>query len=421
MTSFTLYNQTPARVVAPATAEDLADCLREFSAAGRAVVPWGGGTRQGLGGPPARYDIALRMAGLTRVVEYTPADLVISVEAGATLGPLRHLLAEHGQWLPWDPPLLDRASVGGLLASGASGPLRLGYGAPRDWTLGMRVALGDGRLVKSGSRVVKNVAGYDAHKLHIGALGTLGVIVETTFKVAPLPPQRRTLLASFISPQAALDAVARLRSPPLQPISMVMLNDVAARPIPELHSFIDAQPRHLLVAVRFAGSSAAVSRQVRVAVSYCVEVGARSIELSEADDGPLWGAIAEVNRPQGDLLLRVGAPVGRMAEMTGLLERAACSRGWAAARMVVAGVGLAYSRWPVSAPAGELAAALAELRAGLAPIGGYAVVEDLPDAPGMDPYALDIWGPPPEGLALMRALRAAWDPAGILNPGRYLV
>jgi glycolate oxidase FAD binding subunit len=286
----------------------------------------------------------------------------------------------------------------------------------------MRVALGDGRLVKSGARVVKNVAGYDSHKLHLGALGTLGVIVEATLKVAPLPPHRQTLLASFTQPRAPLEAITQLREPPLQPISMVILNDVAERSVAALHPFLSAQPTHLLVAVRFAGTAGAVSRQIRTAVAHCVEVGARAIELSESDDGPLWAAISDSCQPKGDLLLRAGAPLGQLPEMVRLLEMTSRARGWDAARVVVAGVGLAYARWPIAGvPASDLATALAELRAGLAAIGGYVVIEDLPPALAADAAALDIWGPPPESLTLMRSLRAAWDPAGILNPGRYLV
>ncbi len=385
-------------------------------------MPWGGGTRQRLGGPPARYDVALDLAGLSRVIEYTPADLVISVEAGMILGQIQDVLAAHGQWLPWDPPLPGRATVGGLLASGAGGPLRLGYGSPRDWTLGMRVALGDGRLVRSGSRVVKNVAGYDAHKLHIGALGTLGVIAEATFKVAPLPSHRQTLLAAFTTPDAPIAAVMRLRQPPFQPISMVILNDMAERDIPAMHPFLNDHPRYLVVAARFSGTQGAVARQLRLAVARCVELGARAIELSELDDAPIWEMIADFTQPRGDLLLRVGAPVGSQREMSRLLDTTAQERGWATARLVIADVGLAYAHWPVAGVAAEaLAAALAELRSALATLGGYAVIEGLPDAPGIDADTLDIWGPPPESLALMRSLRAAWDPAGVLNPGRYLV
>lgn len=214
MRDYTVHNTSPAQVVAPATAEELADCLREATARGLAVVPWGAGTRQHIGRAPTRYDLAIATHGLARVLDYHPDDLVVTLEAGATLGAVQAELARHGQWLPWDAPLPGRASVGGLLASGAAGPLRLGYGAPRDWTLGMRVALGDGRLVRSGGRVVKNVAGYDTHKLHIGALGTLGVIVEATFKVQPLPERRRTLLASFTDAYLPEQAIAALRAPP---------------------------------------------------------------------------------------------------------------------------------------------------------------------------------------------------------------
>lgn len=418
MSTFALHNLTPARVVAPATAEELADCLRDAATAGLAVVPWGGGTRQHIGRPPARYDIALSTARLAQIVEHTPADLTITVEAGTTLAAIQATLADHGQWLPWDPPLPATAGVGGLLASAAAGPLRLGYGPPRDWTLGMRVALGDGRLVRSGARVVKNVAGYDAHKLHIGALGTLGVIAEVTFKVAPLPQRRQTLLASFMDPRLSLQAADELRAAPLQPIALVALNDLAEQATPGLHDFLAGQPTHIVLAARFAGAPGAVGRQLREAARRCVEAGARTIEISEEDDAALWAAIADFTAPTGSLLLRAGAPAGAMGDLARLLDVDAHRRGWAMPRMILPGVGLGYSRLPAGPDANELRAALAELRAGVAALGGYVVVEQAPAGLAGE---LDLWGPPPEAARLMRALRAAWDPAGVLNPGRYAI
>lgn len=417
MNTYILHNLAPAAVAAPSSADELAETLRDAAAAGRAVVPWGGGTRQHIGGPPARYDLALSTRRLDRVVAYHPADLVISVEAGATLGAVQAELARHGQWLPWDPPLPGRATVGGLLASGAAGPLRLGFGAPRDWTLGMAVALGDGRVVKSGGRVVKNVAGYDAHKLHIGALGSLGVIVEATFKVQPLPDQRRTLLAAFTNAYLPGKAIAALRAAPLEPIALIALNQPGEAALPALHPFLAGQPRHIVVVAHFAGTAAAVGRQLREAARRCVEVGARTIELRDEDDGPLWEAIAGFTSPaaDGSLLLRAAVPAADITPAAALAENVAFRRGWRPAQLGVGGPGLLFSRWPVAgaAPA-ELAAALAELRAGLALHGGYAVVEEAPPALG-----LDRWGPPPEGAPIMRALREAWDPGGILNPGRH--
>jgi len=419
MSDFAVHFRAPARVVAPASAEELADYLREAAAKGEAVVPWGGGTRQHIGRAPARYDVALSTARLDRVIDHTPADLTITVEAGARLADVQAVLADHGQWLPWDAPLPAAASVGGLLASGGAGPLRLGYGAPRDWVLGMRVALGDGRLVRSGARVVKSVAGYDSHKLHIGALGTLGVIAEVTFKVAPLPARRHTLLAAFTDPRAPARAAEGLRAAPLQPIALAALNDTAEEAIPVLGAFLAGQPAHIVLAARFAGAPAAVSRQIREATRRCVDAGARTIELSEADDSPLWAAIADFPAPAGGVLVRAGTPPSALADLARLLELASRRRGWTAARLALPGVGLGYSRWPGPAHDGAaVAAAIAELRAALSAIGGYAVVEQ---APPVLADVLDIWGPPPDGATLMRTLRASWDPAGILNPGRYAV
>ncbi|NTW02941.1 MAG: hypothetical protein HGA19_16940, partial [Oscillochloris sp.] len=242
------------------------------------------------------------------------------------------------------------------------------------------------------------------------------------FKVAPLPQHRQTLLASFMNPTSALEAIALLRQPPFQPISMVILNDIAEQSIPILHPFLCDQPPHLVMAVRFAGTASAVLRQIRVAVIQCVDVGARAIELNEADDTPLWAAIADSICPKGDLLLRLGVPLDQTQEMMQLLEATTCRHDWIAPQIMLTGVGLAYTRWPVvGVPADLLAMALDDLRVGLAAIGGYVVVEDLPVVPGIDCAGLDLWGPPPETLALMRSLRSAWDPAGILNPGRYLV
>lgn len=421
MNSFTLHNLTPSRVVTPATAEDLADCLREAAAAGQAVVPWGGGTRQHVGRPPARYDLALSTAGLARITEYHPDDLVVTVEAGATLGAVQAELGRHGQWLPWDAALPARASVGGLLASGAAGPLRLGFGPPRDWTIGMCVALGDGRLVRSGGRVVKNVAGYDSHKLQIGALGTLGVIVEATFKVAPLPAHRQTILVAFTDPHLAGGAVEQLRAAPLQPIAIAALNRRGEESIPALHSFLDGQPGHIVVAARFAGTEGAVRRQIREAARRSLEAGARTVELSEGDDAALWDALADFSAPaaDGSLLLRAGAPSGALGPTAAALERAGRRAGWAPAQLGVAGVGLVYSRWRCDdAEPAAVAATLAALRAELSALDGYLVVEE---APPRLAAGLDRWGPAPAGAELMRALRATWDPAGILNPGRYAI
>jgi len=403
----------------PTTADALAECLREASARDQAAVPWGAGTLQHLGNRPPDAAVRLHTTALDRVTDYTPADLTITVEAGATLGAIQTLLGRHGQWLPWDPAAPDSATLGGLLAAGASGPLRLGYGTPRDWVLGMRVALGDGRLVKSGSKVVKNVAGYDLHKLHIGALGTLGVIVEATFKIAPLPERVGSLV--LVCPQriAALTLAEQLRALPLAPVSLALVEHATGA----LADNLLGDPMRPRLVVRFTGVAAAVERQLHAAAVLAEQADALPIRLSEQQSQAIWQALVTFPSPPGAaigapyLLLRAGAPASALLSTLTALERHAPSAGMPVQLVGYGGVGLAYARWPLLTPAAiaPITTALAALRTALAQHGGYAVVEAAPEALRQH---LDVWGTP-ETLALMRAIKAQWDPRGVLNPGRY--
>src|SRR6202163_3405634 len=171
----------------PTTAEDLATLLREAADSGSAVVPVGGGRAPGMGGAPLACDVELHTTGLDRVLEHSPADMVVSVEAGITLEALQAELGKAGQVLPLDPFNSPGHTIGGLLATGWTGPLRQRFGSARDFLIGIRVALPDGHLATAGGRVVKNVSGYDLMKLLLGALGSLGVIVAASFKVFPKP------------------------------------------------------------------------------------------------------------------------------------------------------------------------------------------------------------------------------------------
>lgn len=392
-------------IAQPATAEDLAECVRAAHAEGLALTPWGAGTLQHLGRPPLPEATRLDISGLGRVLEHTPADLTISVEAGATLAGVQVTLREHGQWLPWAPPAPPEATIGGLLAAGVSGPLRLGYGTPRDWLLGMRVVLGDGRLVKSGGKVVKNVAGYDTHKLQLGALGTLGVIAEATFKVAPLPAQLATLGFACTDGPAALALASQMRARPLAPVSLLVHQE-------------PGQGARLLA--RFAGAADAVARQVGLAMAAAQAHGATPTDPAQAEAA--WQALALFARPARQdagetVIVRAGAPPSALPDVWAALAQAVPT-GYSATSLAYAGVGLAFVRWSAAAadpPA--VAAALAGLRARLAEIQGYAVLEDA--GPGTR-AASDLWGPPPPTFGLMRALKARWDPRGVLNRGRYL-
>ena len=195
----------PQFTATPSSSAELADVLACANEHDAAIIPWGAGSSMLLGNVPERYDIALSTARLDRVIEYEPADLTVTVEAGLTLAKLQELLKEHGQFLPIDGP--SQATIGGLLAVGHGGPSQQAYGRPRDWLLGCRIALVDGTVVHTGGRVVKNVAGYDLSRMMVGSLGTLGVIVEVTLKVAPLPAREETLLIAHADMVEACDAI----------------------------------------------------------------------------------------------------------------------------------------------------------------------------------------------------------------------
>ncbi len=380
--TYTLGDRQPQRVVQPTTVTEVGDLLAEATHTHTAVVPWGAGTRQFIVDPPRRYDVTLDLRQLHRVIEYHPADLVVMVEAGISLEAVQTLLSERGQWLPWDPPTPPAATIGGLLATAAWGPLRLGYGGPREWILGMQVVLGDGRIVRSGGRVVKNVAGYDSHKLHLGACGTLGVIASVTFKVAPLPAQMASLHATVLDFPSAWRLAMAMRQPLLQPVALVI--EVA---------------NTITLMARFAGVAAAVERQLALATTACANATAL---MTQYEDRTRWRIGYQM--PTADLLLRIGVPdsmLPRAIDALTILEPAHM--------LVFPGLGLI-----VAGCADTAAARLPALRQTLGVMGGYAVVEH-------SSIVVDRWGVVPSTIDLMRALRQRWDPAGILNPGRWLI
>lgn len=216
----------------PATAGELATALGSAQVAGTRV---------------SGFDLR----ALNRVIEYAPEDMTVTVEAGMTLTTLKAELARHGQWLPIDPPCPDRLSIGTLLATNASGPRRYGYGTIRDWLIGLKVVLADGRLIKSGGKVVKNVAGYDLAKVFIGSRGSLGVIVEATFKLRPLPEAERFVQARCESLKAAAARIESIVESDITPIVF------------DLHRLPAEDPRFSAVLVLgFAGSHEEVEWQI---------------------------------------------------------------------------------------------------------------------------------------------------------------
>jgi glycolate oxidase FAD binding subunit len=346
----------------PATAEELANVLREAATSGEAVTPVGGGRALQMGGVLERCDVELHTTALDRVIEHSPEDMVVSVEAGITLEALQDHLAKSRQFLPLDPFNSPGHTIGGLLATGLTGPLRLRYGSPRDYLIGIRAALPDGRLASAGGRVVKNVSGYDLMKLHFGAMGSLGVIVAASFKVFPAPLHDVTVAA-----HGGWDDAERALSLPLPPSALELSADGK-------------------VIARFHGSPDAVKRVIT--------------ELGWETADPAFWAQHSLQVP----MTLIAAPRDRLH---GVL--AGLSHWWASP-----GTGIAH--WTPAA--GEGAEQLKTVREKAEAAGGKLVV--LNASPGFV-RAVGAWGTPPPTIDVMRRLKDAFDPHHALNPGRFLV
>lgn len=403
---FRLGAHTPAAVVAPASVDEMAAAMAIAHEAGASVVPWGGGTRQTYGRPvrPSGPLIVLRTTGLNRVLDYNPDDLAISVEAGTTMAALRDTLAQNRQMLPIDVPLPDRATLGGTLALDADGPRRAGYGTNRDLLVGVRVVEATGRSSKAGGIVVKNVSGFDLMKLYIGSAGTLAIIASANFKLLPMARASATLECAFPSLDAAFACIDALHASQLVPTACELSN-CGWMPAGELR-----------LAVLVEGLPAAVDRHRAEFGRMASAAGALETRALEPTDAQaVWSRIGDFPRAgAGDMLLRVACLPSQLAAAIGAAGALAARFGLRLRYTARALSGVIYAR----VDGGDPGVWLRALRDAL-PAANFAMLDPAGASGGM-PESLSF-GRPPEGLAVMRRIKAEFDPKGLLNPGRFLV
>ncbi len=411
----------PQLVVHPGTQEQVAAVVAACGSAEAAVAPWGGGSTVGLGNPPARLDVVICLDRLARIVEFDAANLVVAAEAGVRLGDLERALAAEREFLPLDPPGMARRTVGGVIATSASGPSRLLYGTARDWVLGMRVVLPTGERVRCGGKVIKNVSGYDMNKLFIGSLGTLGLITEVTFKLLPMPATRATIAAVFPDLGQAAAVVTRTLGSFLLPEAMELLDAPALAGVASLGL---TGSRGYGVAVSLAGTPATVARQVRDFAQVFVEGRAVKTSTLAAEQSPAaWGEIRDVlDRAVGAaerLSLKIGVPISQTLAFVARAEDLLRRHGWRGAIAAHAGSGVVRAACGLTAgtPPELVRDGIEALRREAEAAEGSLVVEAAPLAVKRH---LEAWGKPGEALAVMRRLKAEFDPAGILSPGRFV-
>jgi len=299
------WDRERAVVAAPATVAELAAVLDVAQRDELSVIPAGDLRWIDAGNNLSKVDLILTTRRMSKMIRHEPADLVATAEAGLTLRELQEQLARGGQWLPVDPPDDGTATLGGVVATGLSGPQALVYGALRSFVIGMRVVLANGREIKAGGNVVKNVAGYDLCKLFTGSYGTLGLITEVTFKLRPLPAERRTI-AAFGSRESLFQAGGRI----VNQFFPAAAELISPRLVEQLAIGGKAGNSGLLI--RFAGSARAVVTQTAQALKLLQDA---SLVCETVDnDLLLWKGLGAASlQPSADLSWRVAVPPKELA------------------------------------------------------------------------------------------------------------
>jgi glycolate oxidase FAD binding subunit len=398
----------PRCVVRPTTADGVAAVVRAVGGQGGALVPAGNATHLDIGFPPRRYDVTLCTSRLDRIVTHDAEDLTVSAEAGVTLHGLNAQLQKAGQWLPFDPSRGRDVTIGGLIASDRNGPLRLAHGKVRDFLIGLRVVMADGNIVRGGGKVVKNVAGYDLPKLFVGSFGTLGVIVEATFKVRPKPRDMRLYVIPMRSVAEATQKGLDMLRGSLVPVLLEAVNELGAETI--------GLPTGAALVVACAGSEADTAAQ-------------ESLLRKETDDrltrwdGPemesLLSAVRDFPQPADEevLVVRLSARPAELPALLRRIEAESSARRISPEIAAHAGNGVAWLQLSADVDLQSVALFAEWIRLYARQSGGWLVFETLPRRLR---GKVDPWGFNGPTLPLMVAIKQKLDPHRILSPGRFV-
>ena len=441
---YTVDGQTPRAAVQPADRAAVSSVMQWAAAQHAAVAPRGGGTMSGLGNVPARLDLALDLRKCSRVLDFQPDDLTVTVEAGMTLGALHAELAQGRKYLPLEAPHPARATIGGILSTNCTGPRRFAYGLPRDWLIGIAVVSPGGGESKAGGRVVKNVTGYDLNKLYTGSLGTLGVIVEASFKLTPVPRHSKALIACFHPASgtagSSVEAAQALVNQGYSPQGVQVLNQAAARRIavPVIQDMMrGTDPDPWLVLGFYEGRDEGVVQQrSSIGADLMGSLGAREVvQAGQADTDALLAettALGWERETPPYMSIKINVPPSAVPAL--VMEAAqSLSSGRAPAPAIIADPGFGTLKllwWPGadqdsqeeagSPDSTALREILETIRDLTHQAGGTAVVEQcpLPVKRGIDVWDGSAYGD--REVQIMRQIKGKFDPTGVLNPGRFL-
>ena len=451
----------PSAVAKPASAEQVAEIVRFAALEKVALIPCGRRTKLEIGMPPSRYDIALDMTGLHQVAHYDPGDLTVSVDAGANFNDLAAPLYKQKQFLPLSVPFYFESTIGGIIASGVDSSLRYSYGSARDFLIGAEFVDGTGRLCKSGGRVVKNVTGYDLHKLLIGSLGTLAVITRLNFRTFPAAPASGGFVLCFRAHEDALAFNKLVERSPLRPASIDLVSPQlmqlfleAEKSSPEppaapLEGKCPANSWHLCISVE--GTPEVCDRASRELDQLASSPAkpTQFVTLNESEGADLWHYIGQsipllLEASPAAAIFKISTLPARLIALLQQLRAVADQAPLPHATLARACGVLYFALLPNSGdPASlqRLSEAASRIFSLCASENAFAF---LPWCPAQFKRQINIWGPDffapaypgrtPSRLRsssgpcvagrtdipLMRRLKSAFDPQNILAPGRFV-
>jgi glycolate oxidase FAD binding subunit len=415
LNTYAMDGLTPKAVVTPGSVEEVSKLLAYANLEKLAVVPRGNGTKMTAGGIPRKLDVVLSMLRINRITEHDVPNLSLSVEAGITLASVQEKLASTGKgsFLPLDPPYTDKATIGGIIATNSGGPRRYLYNSARDLLLGLKAVSPSGDIVAFGGKTVKNVSGYDMTKLMIGSWGALGVITEITTKLLPLPEASSTLLTSFDDLAKAGSLIRRIIHSVLLPSAMELMDGKAASRL--------GVKANYLVAFSLEGVGEAVERQAAEIGEVAKKEGALEAKvLKGEEDRAFWMRVRDFAlAAKPAVILKSNFVISRQAEILGNYQKMAQAAGVGCAFICHAGNGIlmTYILESGVAKTDPLVDLIGKFTAEAVKHDGNLVVESCPTELKVK---INVWGQPRTDYVVMRRLKQEVDPAGVLNPGRFV-
>ncbi len=463
--SYAVDELTPSAVAKPASAEEVAEIVRFATLEKLALIPCGNRTKLAIGMPPSHYDIALDMTALNQIPHYDPGDLTVSAEAGIPLAKLNSVLNEHNQFLPLLVPWYSLSTIGGTIASGIDSPLRQFYGTARDFLIGAEFVDGTGHLCKSGGRVVKNVTGYDLHKLLIGSLGSLAVITRLNFRTFPSPVASRGFVASFPNAEGALALRRAVAGSSLTPLTLDIVSPELAEifatrtPVaPETAVFAGENhgaeqtslspigdwfnPREWQLCAAFPGTTEVLDRYARELTLLAEKSRATSTAiLGDTMRPAVWGRLREslsmlLEASPTTVIFKISVLPSHHPALFSTLRQFAERATLPHALVARAGGTIYFALLPASAnedTAARLSQSIAQIFDLVFAAGGHALLLFAPRAlkERTNSLSKQLAAPPSSrrpadsraelipGIAQMRRLKSAFDPQNIFAPGRF--